>query len=220
MKYCKICLERYGKKYWFQNGNCPKCGRQLPSQTNLQKSGRSSLRIRYPVSNKDGGVLGIVSHLQELAKKYEEVKGKLNQATKDGKKPKIQSGLSGHILGKPFSIGDMNTFGRTSNFGAGSIKKDNWKPTIHKKEYKPEIKATPNKQKNILVDIFDEKGNYKIVVDGTTVYNIKDKIITLGEDEWRKEVVLPEDIDLRTEKVEEKSRLLVFNFRRLKKEKK
>lgn len=128
---------------------------------------------------------------------------------------RIQSGVSGRILGQSFSIGNSNI----PRINSGRIGR--WKPKVYKK-----LKSNPltmevmvTKKKDINLDIFDEKDSYQLIINKDCIYSIKDDIITFGEKE-EKEILIPKDVRLKTKKIKEKNGLVIISFKKKRRKKK
>jgi len=121
------------------------------------------------------------------------------------KKAKILTGIRGRVLGNSFNLGNPEAF----NFGIRSVKRYRTKAgTVRRKIKSHRVKVEKN---NVMIDKFNEKDKFKIIVSGTNQYALKDDILSIGE---KDEILLPRMIDLNTIETEEKNGILVITFKK------
>ena len=89
---------------------------------------------------------------------------------------------------------------------------DNWKSSTYKRPEKSKIEVMTKKEINC--DIFDEKDKYEIVVEGTKTYYLKDDILTLGDNDMTKEILIPKNINFESMEVKDKNNLLIISFKK------
>jgi len=109
------------------------------------------------------------------------------------------------------SIGRVGGIGRLSNSF-----QDNWKPNVFKRSGRtnkvPTMIIKPKKQ--LFADIFDEKKEYKLIVEGTKECSLQDNTLTIGNDERKQEITIPKNVKLNTIKKKETNNLLVIAFKK------
>jgi len=137
---------------------------------------------------------------------------RFSKITPKTKNIKLLSGVRGRILGRSFNLGNPEAF----NFGMKSIRKQGTKAgKVFKKKIKsPIIKIEKN---NVMIDKFDEKDKFEIIVEGTNQYALKDDILSIGEQD---EILLPKEVRLDTLRAEEKNGILVITLKKRAKRKK